>query len=187
MLKNITLIGFQASGKSTLGKRLGERLGRTFIDTDAWIEEVHKPLTCGQIHTKFGEVYFRSLESQLLHQAEKYENSIIAVGGGSLLLEINGISLKKHSLLYYLKTPQDIIKERIWSRPFLPSYLQTDKPEELFNKIFNQRKVLYERWADKVIDMEEFTFEQAIDPIICLTNNLPLIGDFYPSRYSWRS
>lgn len=170
MYTNITLIGFQASGKTTLGKFVAERLQRPFIDTDLLIEQAHVPLSCAQIYKMYGETYFRSLESQLLHQVSRHQNSVIAIGGGCLLLEANVLSLKKHSLLIYLKTPQEVIKERIWSRNSLPAYLDTDNPDTSFNTIFNQRLPLFEHYADRTIDMQKFSFEQAIDEIVNLKN-----------------
>ena len=62
---NVVLIGFRGAGKSTIGKALSERLGREFIDCDAWIEK-HTGLTIKEIFEKHGESHFRTLESQAI-------------------------------------------------------------------------------------------------------------------------
>lgn len=150
---NVALIGFQGCGKTTLGAKLARCLNRPFLDTDHLIESYHSGLNCSQIFRQFGESYFRQLEGQVIDQLEQQKNVVIAIGGGSLLQETNRLSLKKHSDLFYLKTPMRIVKERIWSRSQLPAYLDVADPHGSFHRLYQERAELYAQLADQVVEL----------------------------------
>ncbi|WNH07575.1 shikimate kinase [Thalassobellus suaedae] len=79
----VVLIGYMASGKSTLGKMLAKKLNYEFVDLDDYIEEIEK-MTVSDVFKTKGEIYFRKQESFYLK--EKLENSnniILSVGGGT--------------------------------------------------------------------------------------------------------
>lgn len=87
---NITLCGLPMSGKSTIGMLIAEKLNRKFIDTDRLIENTYnltknKKYTCRQIYFLEGEKVFRRLEDHQISSLKNTKNSIIAIGGGSLL------------------------------------------------------------------------------------------------------
>jgi shikimate kinase len=163
--KIITFIGFQASGKTTLGQRLAQHLQRRFIDTDRLIEQFHPPLFCCEIFKTFGAAHFRKLESQVIASLTYDSPSVLATGGGSLLQESNGFTLKANGILIYLKTSPEILKERIWQRPNLPGYLNSNNPHETFDRIYQERSAIYEKWADYTILMDGLNIEQAIESI----------------------
>src|SRR5512143_1740144 len=86
--KHIFLYGPPGSGKTTVGKVLAERLDLPFVDLDTQIETV-EGRTITAIMQSQGEAAFRALESAALEQAARQEASIISLGGGALLSEIN--------------------------------------------------------------------------------------------------
>ncbi|MEG3071305.1 MAG: shikimate kinase [Candidatus Syntrophopropionicum ammoniitolerans] len=83
-MKNIVLIGFMATGKSTVGRRLAQCLRRTFVDTDKEIEAVTGK-TIAQIFAKDGEKRFRSEENLLVKKLVSRKGLVIATGGGLVL------------------------------------------------------------------------------------------------------
>lgn len=164
--KTITLIGFQASGKTTLGQMLANELQCTFMDTDRMIEKYHPPLPCRTIHNNFGEIYFRDLESLVIASLNYQTPFVLATGGGSLLQNKNAILLQENSVLIYLKTSAEILKERIWKEASLPSYLLANDPHDDFHLIYQKRVVIYEKWAQHIIHMDGLPLHEALQSIL---------------------
>lgn len=109
---NIILIGFRCAGKSTVGALLARKLGRPFVDSDDYIER-KTGLSIREIFEIAGEQYFRLLEGDALADLSKFDNQVIATGGGAALKYKNIRNLKRNGILIYLEaTPQSIL-ERI--------------------------------------------------------------------------
>ena len=90
-MKHIILIGFMGAGKSTMGKLIANKLGWRFIDTDAYIEK-KEGRSIQDIFTDDGEDYFRSAETDVLRELFKAdEKYVLALGGGTPLLEENRV------------------------------------------------------------------------------------------------
>lgn len=162
----LTLIGFQLCGKTTLGKSLAKALKYEFIDVDQLIERSHPGLSCRTIHATFGNDYFRNLEEQAIASLCFDHPFILATGGGSLLKETTQTLLKEKTTILYLKTSPHILKERIWQRLALPSYLSLVNPEEDFERIYRERVAVYEKYANHTILMDELDIQAATKAII---------------------
>ncbi len=102
--ENIVLIGMPASGKSTVGKLLSERLGRELVDTDELIVKKAK-MEITEIFKNFGEKYFRDLESQVIREVSAKNSIIIATGGGAILRGENVSALKLSGKLFFIDRP----------------------------------------------------------------------------------
>ena len=128
---NIILIGYMGSGKTTLGKELAKKLGRTFIDLDGIIESAENTTISELFHSK-GETYFRKIERIYLKQLLQKENSIIALGGGAPCYRDNMELINNSGIAVYLKVPAFILQQRlekeIDNRPIL---LGMNPPEML--------------------------------------------------------
>ena len=85
---NIVLIGFMGAGKTTIGRKTAARLGYWFVDMDYQIERSQNARVT-EIFEKHGQQYFRALETKLLKQLTKVENTVVATGGGVLTTEGN--------------------------------------------------------------------------------------------------
>ncbi|TVR87535.1 MAG: shikimate kinase [Saprospirales bacterium] len=108
--KKIYWIGFMASGKSTLGKRLARDLGWEWMDTDALIEKKY-----GLIDTIFrleGETTFRENERQVLHNLPD-GNLVVSTGGGLPCFFDNMLQMLQRGLVIHADTPFDVIVERL--------------------------------------------------------------------------
>ena len=92
-MKNIVLLGFMGTGKTSVGWLLAARLKRPFIDVDKKIE-----MQCGasisEIFEQQGEAAFREQERAVIAKVSRYTNSVIATGGGVVLLPENIIRLR---------------------------------------------------------------------------------------------
>ena len=88
-MKNVILIGFMGSGKSTIGRKLSDKYGLKHIDTDWYIEkEQNKKIS--DIFSEKGEEYFRNLETECIKTLiDKYkDNAVVSVGGGLPVKEV---------------------------------------------------------------------------------------------------
>ena len=98
--QNIVLIGMPGSGKTTVGKLLAEKTGKTFADTDELIEkEYGHPSEIIRTH---GEEYFRDIESKVISELKNDTAKIIAVGGGAVLREANVENLKRNGVTVFI-------------------------------------------------------------------------------------
>ncbi len=114
--KNIVLVGFMGTGKSTVGKILAKRLNRTWIDVDQKIEENEKR-KIAEIFEKDGEARFRQLEKEMIKNIVLGQNLIITTGGGAVLDAENRAALKKNGFVITLSaTPETIFKRVRQSR-----------------------------------------------------------------------
>ena len=140
---SIALLGYRGSGKSTIGKRLADRLWQPFVDTDELV--VRKAGTSiREIFDKQGEAAFRNLESQVVAEASVLAEHVIALGGGAVLREENRKVLKEAGLkLIYLRCEPDELVKRIQADPASADA----RPDltELGGGIEEVRKVLAER------------------------------------------
>ncbi|MDI6790163.1 MAG: shikimate kinase, partial [Thermodesulfobacteriota bacterium] len=83
-LAKIVLIGYRGSGKSTVGRRLAERLSLPFIDTDTLIEE-KAGITIKEMVEKKGWAYFRAVEKDVIRGLPGDKTMVVAAGGGAIL------------------------------------------------------------------------------------------------------
>src|SRR5579859_3675326 len=90
---SILLIGYRGSGKTTIGKRLADRLWQPFVDTDDLIvKKAGKNIR--QIFEEQGEDAFRDLEEQVMKEVVGLSEHVISLGGGSVLREANRQAIK---------------------------------------------------------------------------------------------
>lgn len=106
--ENIVLIGMPASGKSTLGKMIANRLGKEFIDSDEVIKQ-RENCSIPDIFKRGGEAEFRSIESKVIYDLSLTGGKVIATGGGAVLDSQNVRYLKQNGRLIFINRPIDSI------------------------------------------------------------------------------
>lgn len=165
MDNNIVLIGFMGCGKTSVGKRLAEKMGFEFLDTDEYIEKKENRKV-SDIFAKEGEEYFRNAETnsikELLHLAKR---TIIATGGGMPLREENRGLLKELGLVLYLKANKDITIKRLKSDTTRPLLAGGDL-EEKVDRLLKDRRSIYEATAHHTIITNKKSFEKIIKEIL---------------------
>ncbi|HEY3565348.1 MAG TPA: shikimate kinase [Casimicrobiaceae bacterium] len=160
------LVGLPGSGKSTVGKAVAERLGRTFLDFDLEIER-RQGKTIAEIFGEKGEGHFRELERLLTEELRLMGNMILAPGGGWVSNpEVVGL-LRPPSRLVYLRLRPETALVRLGSeRSTRPLLMRPDPLGEL-RRLFNARKAAYES-ADHVIEAELLGVEEVIKRVSSL-------------------
>ncbi|HGJ64629.1 TPA: shikimate kinase, partial [bacterium] len=97
--KNIILVGFMGTGKTSVGLRLAEILRMKFVDTDGLIE-VDSGMSISDMFAQMGEEYFREKETMIIESVSKLDNQVIATGGGAVKREININNLKSNGIIF---------------------------------------------------------------------------------------
>jgi len=133
---HVALDGFMAAGKSSIGKRLAEILGRPFLDLDREIEIVHGPIA--QIFTRGGEELFRRLEHETLLNVLDRPAAVIALGGGTAAFEPNMTALQSRSYRVFLDVPLNMLFRRLQrshqERPMLGGRPQAEQIAQLYGR-----------------------------------------------------
>jgi shikimate kinase len=130
------------SGKTTIGKKLAEKLAYPFIDLDAKIEK-DALMFIDDIFEKYGEKTFRRLETESLISI-KEDDAVISCGGGIVTIKDNKAKMKGYKV--YLNTELDIIKERLLDdvkRPLLR--------KKSLEQLYEERMLKYIDFADVII------------------------------------
>lgn len=151
--RNVVLIGFMGSGKTTLGLKLSYLMKLPVEDTDRLIER-REGRKISEIFADDGEEYFRNLETELLRSCgeQRYER-ILSVGGGTPVNPVNRPLLKKCGTVVYLRVKPETVYERVkndTSRPLL----QCEDPLARIRTLLAVRDEAYRDTADIIIDVD---------------------------------
>ncbi|MBR3723488.1 MAG: shikimate kinase [Selenomonadaceae bacterium] len=164
-MKNVVLIGFMGTGKSSVGRTLATRLGYAFIDMDTAIE-AKCGISVSDIFQKYGEDYFRRIEKEVTFEVASRKNTVIATGGGTVRDEENRKALSESGFIIALTASVEVIAERTakeGTRPLLEG-LSIEEREEKIAQLLYERKGIYEN-ADYTIDTGELSPLQVVEDI----------------------
>ena len=163
--KNVILIGFMGSGKTSTGLKLSYKLQTPVEDTDKLIEQ-REARTINEIFATEGEGYFRKLETELLREiSERNYVRIISVGGGTPVREENRALLKKCGTVVYLRIRPETVYERLKGDTTRP-LLQCENPLDKIRTLLAARNDAYEECADIIIDVDTYSTEQIINELM---------------------
>lgn len=170
---NIVLIGMKGCGKSTVGKLLAEKQNIKFIEMDNELEKAHfkikkEKLTFREIFQKYGQKYFRRLETTTLNKFArtlKNKNYVFACGGGIPMDTQNQKILLKLGKIIYLKPDCKELYERIISGGVPAFFPYPDDPKTSFDEILKSRNLIYENLSDSVLDCKKKDPEQIVKMI----------------------
>lgn len=140
------------SGKTTVGKKLAQKLQYSFLDTDKLIER-ELGTTINELFQTKGELFFRQMEKQLLLHYPFPEKTVISTGGGMPCEQENLSILKKSGLIIYLKqTPQILCHRIMHSQQTRPAMHGKNKEQQLkyLMETLHKRQPFYEQ-ADYII------------------------------------
>ncbi len=158
--KNIVLIGFMGSGKSTVGRALHQRLGYSLTDMDELIERtMGKKIT--EIFKEEGEQAFRDFETmQLVEIAKRTDiRHIVSTGGGIVIRPDNRHLLRKLGYVVWLDAPEKTIIERTSRNRDRPLLNTTDAAHRVTN-LLNEREPWYRETAHLKVDTKDLNSEE---------------------------
>jgi len=166
-MKNIILIGYRCTGKTSVGEKLSERLGLPSFDTDDLIIE-RVGMSIGKIVEKGGWDLFRQKEKEVIKGLSSMRESVIATGGGVFDDHENREYLKRNGLFVWLTADVKTIMERVLadqnSLSRRPSLSSNDLETET-SLILKKREPVYRELADITIDTSERNIDSIADEI----------------------
>ncbi len=162
MFRNIILTGFMGVGKTSVGTRLAKDLGYSFVDTDTLIEADQRT-TITDIFAKFGEPYFRDVETKIIRKVTACDSQVISTGGGAVIRDENRSAFKKAGFVVCLTARPEVIFERIKHETHRP-LLKTPDPLAKIKELLDSRARFYAQ-ADACIDTSEKNVDAVISEI----------------------
>lgn len=171
IFKNLSLIGFMGCGKSTTGKMLSADLNFLFIDTDKLIEYICE-LSVNEIFEKYGENYFRTLESDIIKKIYNNKNCIFACGGGVFINKENVNMIRNNSFVVYLSLSSEEAYKRLKysnGRPLLKG--KGESLEQNIAQIMKERLEIYNNNYDLKIDVNRKTPNSVKEEILSYLRN----------------
>lgn len=167
MSKNIILIGFMGTGKSTISKALAEDTKKKVRDLDAYIEEKEQR-SISTIFEQSGEEGFRDLESKYLSEVLEDENQILSCGGGTVLRTENVSHMKEHGIIILLTATAQTIYERVKDNDDRP-ILQGNRNVTFIQSLMDKRNDIYHAVADVIVATDGKTVDEICQEIKKIT------------------
>jgi shikimate kinase len=170
-LRRLVLTGFMGAGKSTIGRILASRLGWTFLDLDAHLEQ-RTGATIPQLFERHGEAHFRRLESTALASALGRSNTVLALGGGTPEGLTNRLLLEQTPATFtiFLDAPFPTLFDRCVMQNVARPVLENPEIAQLR---FTTRHPLYLRLARLTIETAALTPEETVAILIAALNQTP--------------
>ena len=166
MVMNIVLCGMMGVGKSSIADRIAQLTGRGWIDTDVVISTCRGSIS--KIFEMYGEVYFRSLETELVKELSEEDGLVISTGGGLVLNPENVELLKKKGKIFFLRASLKTLLTRVRADEMRPLLKDTDKTAEKLSELLRVRSPVYEKVADYMIDTDDMSIDETAAKIIDL-------------------
>ena len=159
----IVLVGLMGAGKTTVGRRLAEKLSLAFIDADHEIE-LAAGQTIPEIFAQHGEAYFRDGERKVIARLLENGAQVLATGGGAYMNAETRATIKRNAISIWLRADFDLLMRRVRRRSNRP-LLQNDDPEAVMRKLIADRYPVYAE-ADITIDSRDVAHTSIVNSII---------------------
>jgi shikimate kinase len=162
----IFLIGFMGSGKTTIGRRLAERIGFDFVDTDRFIE-MQQGLTISEIFARHGDAAFREMERNLLLELQNLDYAVLSTGGGLPCYGDNMDMMLASGKVLYLRTSPQALTHRLFysrtERPLITGKTEKELQQYIVEKL-SEREPFYLR-AHITVQTEKFSMEELLQAL----------------------
>lgn len=161
---HLVLVGLMGSGKSSVGRRVAEALGRAFVDTDHLIEQ-REGRSIRDIFADVGEVGFRDIETDALTEVlASSVASVVATGGGIVVRETNRRLLAPH-VVVWLRASVDTLEARLASGASRRPLLDGDVRRRLV-ELDRERRHLYGAVASVIVDVDDLALTDVVEALI---------------------
>jgi shikimate kinase len=163
--RSIVLVGMMGVGKSSIGRRLGARLGVPFVDADSEIEAAAGGMAIADIFARHGEAAFRTLEARVIARLLESGPQVLATGGGAVMNNDTRAAIKAKGVSIWLSADVDVLMRRISKRKHERPMLHTDDPTATLRVLLADRTPAYAQ-ADLTVQSREVPHEAIVSEII---------------------
>ncbi|WP_405041371.1 shikimate kinase [Parvibaculum sp.] len=161
--RSIVLVGLMGAGKTTVGRRLAQKLGLPFVDTDAEIERAAGE-TIPEIFERHGEAAFRDGERRVISRLLENGPQVLATGGGAFMDDTTRAKIAARGISVWLRADLDVLMRRVARRSNRP-LLKQDDPRRVMERLIAERHPVYAE-ADITIDSLEGPHEAVVDDVL---------------------
>jgi shikimate kinase len=159
----IVLVGLMGAGKTSVGRRLAEKLGVPFVDADHEIEAAAgKPIR--EIFADHGEAFFREGERRVIQRLIGNGAQVLATGGGAYMNDETRTRIQDHGVSVWLRATLPILMKRVAKRQDRP-LLQADEPEKVMRALMDKRYPIY-ALADVTVESRDVQHGQMVNDVI---------------------
>jgi shikimate kinase len=174
---NIFLIGYRGSGKTTVGRRLGELLGRPAVDSDIELEQ-RAGKSIKDIFAAGGEAAFRELEARVIADLASRDEHVISLGGGAVLSDVNRKAIKGRGPVVWLHASPETLFARIHADPATedrrPNLTAQGGVEEI-RALLAERAPKYKACANLAIDVNRLDPDEIARQILSALTKRKLV------------
>ncbi len=159
----IVLVGLMGAGKTTVGRRLAQRLELPFVDADAEVEAA-AGLTIPEIFEAHGEPAFRDGERKVIARLLDGGAQVLATGGGAFMDPDTRARIAQSGISVWLKADLDVLMRRVGKRPTRP-LLESDDPRAVMEKLMHERNPVYAQ-ADIALETGDGPHEDVVERLV---------------------
>ena len=159
----IVLVGLMGAGKTSVGRRLAEKLGIPFVDADHEIEAAAGK-SIAEIFADHGEPYFREGERRVIQRLIRNGAQVLATGGGAYMNDETRARIQDHGISLWLKASLSLLMKRVLKRQDRP-LLKTGDPEVVMRNLIDKRYPVY-GLADITVESRDVQHGQMVNDVI---------------------
>ena len=159
----IVLVGLMGAGKTSVGRRLAEKMDLPFVDADHEIE-VAAGKSVAEIFADHGEEYFREGERRVIARLLENGCQVLATGGGAYMNQETRDGIKDHAISIWLKADFDILLKRVSKRNDRP-LLRNEDPGDVLRRLIEVRYPVYAQ-ADITVESRDVQHGQMVNDVI---------------------
>jgi shikimate kinase len=161
--RTIVLVGLMGAGKTSIGRRLAEKMGLTFVDADTEIEKAAGK-SIPDIFAEHGEAHFRDGERRVIARLLDNGKQVLATGGGAFMNEETRKAIKTQALSVWLKADLDVLVKRVGKRGGRP-LLENRDPAEVLQNLITLRYPVYAE-ADITVESLDVQHGQMVSEVL---------------------
>ena len=159
----LVLVGLMGAGKTSVGRRLAEKLEIPFVDADHEIE-LAAGKTIPEIFTDHGEDYFREGERRVITRLLENGKQVLATGGGAFMNAETREKIRSQGVSLWLKADLEVLLKRVAKRNDRP-LLQNDDPATVMKRLIDLRYPIYAQ-ADITVESRDVQHGQMVNDVI---------------------
>ena len=161
--RSIVLVGMPGSGKTSVGRRLAQRLELSFVDADTEIEKA-ADMPIADIFAKHGEPYFRAGEAKVIARILESGPPVATTRGGAFMNPDTRAKIRAQGISVWLKADYAVLLRRIKRKNYRPLFMNGD-PEATMKRLLAEREpVLAE--ADIIVVSQDSPHETTMEAIV---------------------